>query len=63
MIIDFFKKIKLPALLLAVLIFPLIFGPYVPQAIKSVSYALSLSIKNVLEFLLRLLFLALFFLV
>ena len=49
---EFLKKIKLPICLLAVLIFPLFLGPYISMEIKSVSYALSLSMKSILEFLL-----------
>ncbi|WP_133127408.1 cation:dicarboxylate symporter family transporter [Legionella nagasakiensis] len=48
----FLKKIKLPICLLAILIGPLFLGPYIPFAIKSISYALSLSMKSILEFLL-----------
>ncbi|ETO93412.1 hypothetical protein LOR_60c14330 [Legionella oakridgensis RV-2-2007] len=48
----FLKKIKLPVCLLAILIAPLFFGPYIPLEIKSISYALSLSMKSILEFLL-----------
>lgn len=48
----FLKKIKLPACLLAILILPLFLGPYIPLEVKSLSYALSLSMKKVLEFLL-----------
>ncbi|KTD24225.1 MULTISPECIES: cation:dicarboxylate symporter family transporter [Legionella] len=46
------KKLKLPMLLLAILILPMILGPQIPVAVKSLSYALSLSMKSVLEFLL-----------
>lgn len=52
MSIEFIKKIKLPILLLAILILPMFLGTYIPLEIKSISYALSLSIKSVLEFLL-----------
>jgi Na+/H+-dicarboxylate symporter len=52
MSIEFIKKIKLPLFLLAILILPMFLGTYIPIQIKSVSYALSLSIKTVLEFLL-----------
>lgn len=46
------KKLKLPLFLLAILIFPIFLGSHIPVAIKSFSYALSLSMKTVLEFLL-----------
>lgn len=49
---DFIDKIKLPATLLAVILLPMLFGDYVPVLLKSWSYALSLSMKSVLEFLL-----------
>lgn len=49
---EFIKKVKLPLLLLAVLILPQFLGSYVPISVKSMSYALSLSIKSILEFLL-----------
>jgi Na+/H+-dicarboxylate symporter len=52
MTIDFLKKMKLPILLLAVLILPLFFGPYIPAQVKAVSYALSLTMKSILEFML-----------
>ncbi|GGI77990.1 cation:dicarboxylate symporter family transporter [Legionella impletisoli] len=50
--IEFLKKVKLPLLLLAILIFPQFLGSYVPVEIKSISYAFSLSMKSILEFLL-----------
>lgn len=52
MSIELIKKIKLPLFLLAVLICPLLLGPLIPLPIKAVSYALSLSMKSILEFLL-----------
>lgn len=52
MSVEFIKKIKLPALLLVILTLPLFLGSFVPVEIKSISYALSLSIKTILEFVL-----------
>ncbi|WP_158615192.1 cation:dicarboxylate symporter family transporter [Legionella septentrionalis] len=52
MSIAFIKKIKLPLLLLSILILPLFLGQYVPVQIKAISYAFSLSMKGILEFLL-----------
>lgn len=49
---EFIKKIKLPLLLLTILVFPLFLGSHVPVQVKSVCYALSLSMKGVLEFML-----------
>lgn len=49
---EFIKKIKLPMFLLAILILPLFLGSYIPVQIKSVSYALSMSMKTILEFML-----------
>ncbi|MBA2652820.1 MAG: cation:dicarboxylase symporter family transporter [Tatlockia sp.] len=46
------KKYKFLILLLSVLIFPMIIGQYVPVNVKAISYAFSLSMKSVLEFLL-----------
>ncbi|WP_367608176.1 cation:dicarboxylase symporter family transporter [Legionella sp. W05-934-2] len=46
------NKIKLPAFLLAVLVLPMLFGHLVPVEVKSWSYALSLSMKSILEFVL-----------
>lgn len=45
------KKLKLPLLLLAIIILPIFLGSHIPVAIKSFSYALSLSMKTILEFL------------
>lgn len=45
-----FKKFKLPLILLAIFLVPLLFGQYIPVQIKSISYAFSLSMKAVLEF-------------
>lgn len=52
MSIEFIKKVKLPLFLLVILIFPLLFGQHVPTHIKSICYALSLSMKTILEFVL-----------
>lgn len=52
MSLEFIKKIKIPAILFATLILPMLFGPQIPLEIKSFCYALSLSIKGVLEFVL-----------
>jgi len=52
MSVAFLKKVKLPLLLLFILITPLYLGSYVPLQIKAASYAMSLSMKTVLEFLL-----------
>ena len=46
------KKLKFLIFLLSILIFPIFLGHHVPTAVKSVSYAVSLSMKGVLEFLL-----------
>lgn len=48
--IQYFLKLKSLFLLLFVLLFSLFLGPYVPLSIKSASYALSLSIKELLIF-------------
>ncbi|MGQ3889092.1 cation:dicarboxylate symporter family transporter [Legionella sp. CNM-1927-20] len=44
------KKFKLLCVLLVVISFPLLAGQYIPTEIKSISYALSLSMKTILEF-------------
>ncbi len=44
------KKFKLPLILLGVLLFPYFLGGYVPVEIKSGLYALSLTMKSLLEF-------------
>ena len=49
---EFIKKVKLPLFLLAILIFPIFFGQHISIEIKSICYAISLSMKTVLEFLL-----------
>lgn len=49
---EFIKKARLPLVLLSVLIIPQFVGPFIPVEFKSVSYALSLSMKSILEFLL-----------
>lgn len=46
------KKLKFLFFILSILIFPVFLGQYIPVPIKAVSYALSLSMKSVLEFLL-----------
>ncbi|BCA96197.1 serine/threonine sodium symporter [Legionella antarctica] len=50
MSIEFLRKIKIPIILCATLLLPMYFGSQIPLEIKSISYALSLSIKGVLEF-------------
>lgn len=47
-----FSKYKLPMLLLALLLFPMAFGEYVPVEVKSLFYAVSLTIKDILVLLL-----------
>lgn len=49
---DLIKKLKLPVILLVVFLFPILLGQYIPLQIKSISYAFSLSIKALLEFVL-----------
>lgn len=49
---EFMNKIRMPLFFLAILILPLIFGSLIPVQLKSVSYAISLSIKTTLEFVL-----------
>jgi len=49
---EFIKKIKIPIILFVTLMLPIFFGSQIPLEIKSISYALSLSIKGVLEFVL-----------
>lgn len=49
---DFINKIKLPMILLAILVLPMVFGHLIPVEVKSWSYAISLSMKSILEFLL-----------
>ncbi|MBA2711204.1 MAG: cation:dicarboxylase symporter family transporter [Tatlockia sp.] len=46
------KKLKFIICLICILIFPIIFGKHIPVIFKSISYALSLSMKGILEFLL-----------
>ncbi|CDZ76292.1 Na(+)/serine-threonine symporter [Legionella massiliensis] len=46
------KKLKLPLFLLSILILPIFLGQHIPVSVKSVSYAISLSMKGILEFLL-----------
>lgn len=50
----FFKKILLPVILFLVLVIPLFIGEYIPYNIKSTLYAISLTMKVVLIFLLPL---------
>ncbi len=50
----FLKKMRLPFILLSVLILPLFFGQHVPTEIKSFIYAISLSIKSILVYVLPL---------
>lgn len=49
---EFIKKVKLPLFLLVILIFPIFFGQHISIEIKSICYAISLSMKTILEFLL-----------
>lgn len=49
-----FSKYKLPLLLLALLLIPMAFGEYVPMEVKSLCYAISLTIKDILVLLLPL---------
>ena len=49
---EFLKKAKLPIMLLAILVLPQFFGSYVPMEFKSCFYAISLSMKSILEFFL-----------
>ncbi|MBA3536612.1 MAG: cation:dicarboxylase symporter family transporter [Tatlockia sp.] len=46
------KKIKFLICIISILIFPIFLGQHIPAIVKSVSYALSLSMKGILEFLL-----------
>jgi Na+/H+-dicarboxylate symporter len=46
------KKIKLPLYLISVLLLPLFFGHSISLEIKSIFYAISLSMKSILEFVL-----------
>ena len=46
--VNVLKKLQLPLILLSVLLLPLILGQYIPIAIKSSLYALSLSMKSIL---------------
>lgn len=52
MFIDFIRKIKIPMIICVTLLLPIFFGSQIPLEIKSICYALSLSIKGVLEFVL-----------
>ncbi len=49
---ELISKLKLPAILLAILFLPLMFGKVIPMEVKAFSYALSLSMKAILEFVL-----------
>lgn len=49
-----FSKYKLPLMLLALLLLPMLLGEYIPMEIKSLSYAVSLAIKDILVLLLPL---------
>ncbi|MFA6303375.1 MAG: cation:dicarboxylase symporter family transporter [Legionella sp.] len=49
---ELLKKLKLPLILIAIITIPILFGSYIPVQIKSISYALSLSMKTILEFVL-----------
>lgn len=46
------KKLKFLICIVAILVFPILFGAHIPVVVKSVSYALSMSMKGILEFLL-----------
>src|SRR5207244_2516414 len=50
--LTYLNKVKVPLLLLALLVSLMYFGSYVPVEVKSFSYAISLSIKTILEFVL-----------
>lgn len=50
--ITYLNKVKVPILLLALLISLMFYGSLVPVEVKSISYAISLSIKSILEFVL-----------
>ena len=50
--LEFLNKAKLPIMLLAILVLPQFFGTYVSMEVKSYFYALSLSMKAILEFFL-----------
>lgn len=47
---ELIKKLKLPLILIVIITLPMLFGSYIPLQAKSISYALSLSMKTVLEF-------------
>lgn len=49
---ELLKKLKLPLLLLVMLIVPIFLGSYIPVSIKAYSYAISLTMKTLLEFVL-----------
>ena len=46
------KKLRLPLILVGIIVFPILFGSLIPEQLKSISYALSLSMKSILEFFL-----------
>jgi len=50
--LELIKKLKLTLILLLILIVPLFVGQYVPEVFKAYSYSLSLTMKEVLVFLL-----------
>lgn len=52
MSIKFINKIKIPLILITTLVLLSLFGAQIPLQIKSICYALSLSIKSILEFVL-----------
>lgn len=49
---EFIRKIKIPMILFATLLLPILWGAQIPLEVKSICYALSLSIKGILEFVL-----------
>lgn len=51
---DYIKKIKLPLMLVTILLFSIFFGSIIPMEIKSIAYAISLSMKSILELFLPL---------
>lgn len=51
-VVNMLKKGRLPIILLLILILPLFLGPYVPVGVKSLLYSLSLTMKEILIFIL-----------
>lgn len=49
---DLFKKLQLLFIIMAVITVPIFLGSYIPVQVKSICYAISLSMKSILEFLL-----------